>query len=94
MGWLESAFDTTGQVQVVNHFTIPIGAYANIGYERPPEGVETPDGQWHLIDIGDYTPENYCSYVKEWVEKGVQIVGGCCSTTPEHIKEISKFMKG
>ena len=21
MGWLESAFDTTGQVQLVNHFT-------------------------------------------------------------------------
>ena len=80
--------------EFVNHFKIPIGAYANIGYERPPEGVKTKDGQWHLIDIGDYTPENYCLHVKEWVEKGVQILGGCCSTTPEHIKEIYKLMKG
>ena len=49
---------------------------------------------WSDLDIGDYTPVNYCAYVKEWFEKGVQIVGGCCSTTPEHIKEISKLMKG
>ena len=80
--------------EVTKHFKIPIGAYANIGYERPPEGVKTSDGQWHLIDIGDYNPDNYSLHVREWVDKGVQIVGGCCSTTPDHIEAISRFMKG
>ena len=75
-------------------YTGPIGAYANIGYERPPEGIETPDQQWHLIDIGEYTPERYAEYVQSWLEMGAQILGGCCATTPAHIKAIRPLMKG
>ncbi len=75
-------------------FTGPIGAYANIGYERPPEGVKTPDKQWHLIDIGEYTPERYAEYVQSWLEMGAQILGGCCATTPAHIEAIRPLVKG
>ena len=32
--------------------------------------------------------------IKEYVEKGlVNIVGGCCGTTPEHIKAIADAVK-
>jgi len=39
----------------------------------------------------DLTPEDMVSHVKEWAESGLlNIVGGCCGTTPEHIKAISE----
>ena len=28
---------------------------------------------------------------KEIVKKGAKIIGGCCETTPEHIREIAKL---
>ncbi|MGF1559868.1 MAG: homocysteine S-methyltransferase family protein [Flavobacteriaceae bacterium] len=38
----------------------------------------------------DETPEQMAEQIEEYVEKGlVNIVGGCCGTTPEHIKAIS-----
>lgn len=42
----------------------------------------------------DETPEHMASQMKEYVEKGlVNIVGGCCGTTPEHIKAIAEVVK-
>jgi len=32
------------------------------------------------------SPEYMASYAKKFVQHGVRIVGGCCGTTPEHIK--------
>jgi 5-methyltetrahydrofolate--homocysteine methyltransferase len=46
--------------------------------------------------LGEYdeTPEITCSYLKELFEdKCLNIVGGCCGTTPEHIKAISSLAK-
>ena len=34
------------------------------------------------------SPEYMASYAKRFVQHGVKIVGGCCGTTPEHIKAI------
>ncbi len=34
------------------------------------------------------SPEYMASYAKRFVQHGVRIVGGCCGTTPEHIKAI------
>nr|WP_299342759.1 homocysteine S-methyltransferase family protein [Allomuricauda sp.] len=40
----------------------------------------------------DETPEQMAEQIKEYLEKGlVNIVGGCCGTTPEHIKAISQL---
>ncbi len=37
----------------------------------------------------DLTPESMSNYIKEWASDGlINIVGGCCGTTPEHIKAI------
>jgi 5-methyltetrahydrofolate--homocysteine methyltransferase len=44
-------------------------------------------------DIGDYDegPEATAGQVREWCEQGiVNIVGGCCGTTPAHIAAIAK----
>ncbi|MFD1805365.1 methionine synthase [Pasteurella oralis] len=35
------------------------------------------------------------AYIKEWAENGfLNIVGGCCGTTPEHIKAFSEAIEG
>ena len=36
--------------------------------------------------LGTITPDAYLVYAREWVDAGVQIIGGCCGTNPEHIK--------
>lgn len=42
----------------------------------------------------DETPEVMAEQIREYAEKGlVNIVGGCCGTTPEHIAAIAKIVK-
>ena len=36
----------------------------------------------------------YADYVMEMLRKGIRIVGGCCGTTPEHIREIKARLGG
>jgi 5-methyltetrahydrofolate--homocysteine methyltransferase len=41
------------------------------------------------------TPESLAPQLREWVENGwLNIVGGCCGTTPDHIKAIAAAVKG
>lgn len=43
----------------------------------------------------DETPESLAFYLSKYVELGiVNIVGGCCGTTPNHIQKISETLKG
>lgn len=42
----------------------------------------------------DETPEVMAEQIKEYAEKGlINIIGGCCGTTPEHIKAIAELVK-
>ncbi len=42
----------------------------------------------------DETPEETASHLGEWAESGlVNVVGGCCGTTPEHIAAIAEAVK-
>jgi len=46
--------------------------------------------------MGEYdeSPEHTASIISEWAKEGwVNLVGGCCGTTPEHIAAIAKSMK-
>lgn len=48
-------------------------------------------------EFGEYddTPENMASILESWGREGfLNIVGGCCGTTPAHIEEISKRISG
>jgi len=41
------------------------------------------------------TPESLAPQIREWAEQGLlNIVGGCCGTTPEHIKAIADAVRG
>ena len=47
-------------------------------------------------DLGEYDecPETTSCQVREWAESGiVNIVGGCCGTTPDHIRAIARTVK-
>jgi 5-methyltetrahydrofolate--homocysteine methyltransferase len=46
--------------------------------------------------MGEYDehPEDTAHYLEEWAKEGwVNIVGGCCGTTPDHIKHIAEQVK-
>ena len=48
-------------------------------------------------ELGEYdeAPETTAGYLAEWVEAGlVNIVGGCCGTTPEHLAAIAAAVAG
>ena len=65
---------------------VPVHCIPNAGL--PQQG---PDGE----TIFPEKPEPFASALLEFVERyGVSIVGGCCGTTPEHIKAIAEGVKG
>ncbi len=39
------------------------------------------------------TPEYMASYARRFIASGVRLVGGCCGTTPEHIRKIALAAK-
>jgi 5-methyltetrahydrofolate--homocysteine methyltransferase len=46
--------------------------------------------------MGEYDeqPEQTAHFIEDWANEGfVNIVGGCCGTTPEHIKQIAEHVK-
>jgi len=48
-------------------------------------------------EFGEYdeTPEHMATEIGEWAEHGwLNIVGGCCGTTPEHIEAIAEAVSG
>ena len=50
---------------------------------HPNAGLPNEFGEY------DQTPEDMASQIKEFLEENlINIIGGCCGTTPEHIKEI------
>ena len=78
-----------GAKQLVPHLEV-ISAKANFATSAHPNaGLPNAFGEY------DETPEQMAGQIKEYVEKGlVNIVGGCCGTTPEHIKAIADLVKG
>ncbi|WP_026596328.1 methionine synthase [Methylohalobius crimeensis] len=48
-------------------------------------------------EFGEYdeTPEDMAVHIREWARSGfLNIVGGCCGTTPEHIRAIAEAVEG
>lgn len=45
------------------------------------------------VAIYDVTPEMMGEAAARWLEAGAQIVGGCCGTSPEHLREIARSVE-
>ncbi|MBS1486375.1 MAG: homocysteine S-methyltransferase family protein [Bacteroidetes bacterium] len=55
---------------------------------HPNAGLPNEFGQY------DQTPEDMAAQIKEFLDEGlINIIGGCCGTTPEHIKLIADLAK-
>ncbi|MDQ6959963.1 MAG: homocysteine S-methyltransferase family protein, partial [Mariprofundaceae bacterium] len=43
----------------------------------------------------DETPQDMAAEIREWAKSGfLNIIGGCCGTTPEHIKAMAEAVEG
>ena len=63
---------------------IYVSAYPNAGLPNPLLPTGFPE-----------TPETLAPQLKEWAQNGwLNIVGGCCGTTPPHIKAIAEAVRG
>ncbi len=63
--------------------TVPLSAQPNAGLPR-----EVGDRKIYMA-----SPEYMAEYARRIVEAGARFVGGCCGTTPDHIKAIIGFVK-
>lgn len=63
---------------ILEYAQIPVMVQANAGLPQMENG-ET---------VYKITPEAYVSYTQELLAKGVAVVGGCCGTTPEFIRQL------
>src|ERR687893_512491 len=71
---------------LVEHCPAPVHCIPNAGI--PHQG---PNGE----TIFPETPEQIATVLGEFVERyGVNIVGGCCGTTPDHIYELKQRVAG
>lgn len=71
------------------------GIYANssIYKKNALEGFVSDADEYHYHNQQPIDHVEYRRYVEEWVEAGAYVIGGCCRTTTEHIKEIKKLIK-
>ncbi len=60
----------------------PISAVPNAGLPK-----DVGDRQIYLA-----SPEYMASYARRMIEAGARFVGGCCGTTPEHIKKMRDYI--
>ena len=74
-----------GMLSWLRDFTeLPLGAYPNLGH--------LAGSIWRSdAEVG---PAQYAELALGWRAEGAQIVGGCCGTTPEHIRAAAEKLEG
>jgi len=77
-----------GMIRIVKEIrlcnaVIPVLIHANAGMPVYDDGKT----------VFPETPEQTASYVKAIIDAGVNIIGGCCGTTPEHIRQIARVVR-
>jgi homocysteine S-methyltransferase len=74
------------------------GIYANSRILKEQKLIQDL-GETVDIDVNHYantlpiTAEEYAKEAKIWIDEGAYVVGGCCTTRPEHIKIIADELK-
>ncbi len=79
---------TAGMIEIVKEIRaldpdIPVLVHANAGLPRYEDGKT----------VFPETPSEMATQMEDLVKAGANIVGGCCGTTPDHIKYISRLFK-
>ena len=79
---------TTPGLQVLcERWTGPVMAYPETtrGVQPPVDQTDrlpTPS----FLDVGNVSPDIFAEACRGWVNQGVQIIGGCCGATIEHMQ--------
>jgi homocysteine S-methyltransferase len=61
----------------------PIIVYPNSG-----ETYDARNKHW----LGESIPAEFGTYSREWRKAGATLIGGCCRTRPDHIRQIRDRM--
>ena len=57
---------------------------------KPNAGLPRMTGDSAVYDV---TPEQLGEAARGYVEAGARVVGGCCGSTPEHVRAITEAIK-
>ena len=66
-------------------------------YAKVPLLVKPNAGLPRLVDgntVFDLKPNEFGAFMPQFVEIGANLIGGCCGTSPEYIKTLTKSIKG
>ncbi|MEM8500297.1 MAG: homocysteine S-methyltransferase family protein [Pseudomonadota bacterium] len=68
----------------------PVGAYANAFTSI---SALDPGGTVAALEARrDLDPQAYATFALDWVEKGAQLIGGCCEVGPAHIASLASAL--
>ncbi|MBZ4666496.1 homocysteine S-methyltransferase family protein [Mahella sp.] len=81
-GGVEVAYEAIKQM--ADYSPVPLMAQPNAGMPYDQDGVA-------VYPLG---PEEMLQWMNDFAEAGVAVLGGCCGTTPEHIKLLADKFKG
>ena len=73
--YIDSCLDVLQKV-----YNGPIGVYAHTGIWKGDDWVYQ----------NTIAPEDYCDAAGRWLDRGVQIIGGCCGIGPGHMRCLSE----
>jgi len=79
---IEGMIEITKEIRAVDP-TVPVLIHANAGMPHYHDG--------HTVF--PESPEMMAGFVNQLKLSGANIIGGCCGTTPDHIREIAKSVK-
>ncbi len=68
---------TLPYVEALSKAGVPFGAYANASRWNEPP----------------CSPQRYAELAATWVAAGATIIGGCCGTRPEHLRELARRLR-
>lgn len=71
--------------------------YEVLKYSRIPVIVQPNAGLPKMVGnetVFEINPEKFAAYGRQMAESGVRLLGGCCGTTPEHIKALKSALAG
>jgi len=78
----ERMIDIVKEIRTVSR-DIPVLVHANAGLPKNIDGA----------DVFPDTPEQMASLVPDLIDAGANIIGGCCGTTPDHIRAIKQAVE-
>ena len=58
---------------------------------QPNAGLPRLEGGETVFDVG---PEEFARWGKTFLDMGAAILGGCCGTTPDHIRALAPLLRG